>query len=170
MYYRSLPLDLRLCRPSCDIDDNSRRDCNAYLRCIAKWSHCVVDIKFGYTIINEGPSCVDIKDVKAKLGPYPMSTLAFDDVVCCGNKRICHGGTWDNAQRNRSVNFCSFSSGMKPWPIDVKITDTRNRSKHFIDKYTWNIANVLPTPGPSKGKSKHINLHVLNRWLSFPSF
>ena len=82
MYYRALPLDLRLCRPSCDIDDNSRRDCNAYLRCIAKWSQCVVDIKFGYTIINEGPACVDIKDFKDKLGPYPMSTRAFDNRLC----------------------------------------------------------------------------------------
>ena len=41
-----------------------------------------MDIKFDYTIINEGPSCVDIKDVKAKLGPYPMSTLAFDNRLC----------------------------------------------------------------------------------------
>lgn len=92
IYYRSLPLDLRLMRLSCDIDDNSGRDCNSYLRSITEWSHCVVDIKFGYTIINGCPACVDIKDFKAKIGPYPMSILAFDDVVCCGNRRICHGG------------------------------------------------------------------------------
>ena len=52
------------------------------------------------------------------------------------------------------MNICSISDATYPWPIDVKITDTRNKSKHFIHEYTWSITNVLRTPRPSKGKSK----------------
>jgi len=157
LYYSSLPLNLKLGGISCQIDDNSGRGCNAYLRSITKQSQCVVDIKFGYAIINEGPACVEIKDVKATLGPYPMSMLAFDDVIRCGNRMLCQNNTWNIPQRKRSVNICTGSQSPNPWLIDVKVTDTKSRSKSLTDQFIWAIINqpipTTPQPAPPSGPS-----------------
>lgn len=146
--YSEFPLDLSLQGLSCQIDDGSGTECNAYLKSITSPSQCIVDVKFGFDVINKGIACVDIKSVKAKLGPFPMSILSFDDLYSCDQRTMCLGDAWDIPARMSLVNICSFANMMNPWPIEMQITGTGNRSELFSSTYTWDAAVIGPTPVP----------------------
>eukprot|EP00551_Chaetoceros_affinis_P018911 CAMPEP_0203718848 /NCGR_PEP_ID=MMETSP0092-20131115/3032_1 /ASSEMBLY_ACC=CAM_ASM_001090 /TAXON_ID=426623 /ORGANISM="Chaetoceros affinis, Strain CCMP159" /LENGTH=599 /DNA_ID=CAMNT_0050598081 /DNA_START=204 /DNA_END=2003 /DNA_ORIENTATION=+ len=145
-----VPLALTLTGLSCQIDDNSGRECNAYLDSIKYKSQCIVDVKFTFKVMNTAIACVDIQDAEAKIGPHTSTLVPFDDVYSCDMRRICRGEVFDIPARKGVVNICNFSKLMNPWPIEFKVTDTLRRSQLFTDEIEFNSVTFGPiNPEPT---------------------
>ena len=164
--YSVLPLNLVLESTHCLIDDGTSRDCNAYLKSITSLSQCIVDVKFKFLFMNTGIACVDVKNAKAKVGPYQMPIVPFEDVYSCDMRKMCKGDVWDLPVRKRAVNICSFSGVMEAWPLNLEIFDMKDRVQLLVGDYSFNkvsFERLQPSPvsapsryggGPSKGKNK----------------
>jgi hypothetical protein len=77
---------------TCEIDDGSGTGCQGFLSRneIPASRQCNgVDIKFNYTVTNVGIGCVNIVDMRTKLGHLGVITLVFNDVYSYQDRQIC---------------------------------------------------------------------------------
>jgi hypothetical protein len=94
---------------TCEIDDGSGTDCQGFLsrnEISVSYQCNGVDIKFNYTVTNVGIVCVNIVDIRTKLGRLGVKTLVFDDVYNYQDRQMCANKSWAIPDRRSSINLC----------------------------------------------------------------
>ena len=80
MFVRLVPFELAIDNITCVINDGSETNCEKILGSPDLIGECVHDLKFNYTFIKVGLSCVEIMDLSATLGPIGENLLDFGTI------------------------------------------------------------------------------------------
>jgi hypothetical protein len=132
---------------TCEIDDSSGTDCQDFLSRseIPASRQCNgVDIKFNYTFTNIGIACVNIVDIRTKLGRLGVKTLVFDDVYSYQDRQICANESWTIPDRRSSINLCDLSDD--PLDVLIDVNEYNGRMTNLTFVYDWAVDEKFTFP------------------------
>ena len=151
-----LPVELEIDEITCQIDNGfgNGTDCNTYSRYITEPRDCIVDLIFNYTFSNVGLACVDVANIRSKLGPYNSVTVRFNDVYSYQERDICSNETWSIPHRRPYFDICQIVEDS--WDIVIDIDDIDGGTTNLTSTYQWTFTpsmapstSILPSLSPS---------------------
>ena len=147
--FSSVPFQLEFKNaPSCEINDGSGTDCQAFIYEAASIEECYADVRFNFTFTNIGLGCVDVSGVSVTLGPFGKSLLTFDDIYSYKERQLCVNETWTVPDRRLNLNLCEASE--HPWDIIIEVNEARGQTSNNTYVYEWvpYSASKFPSASP----------------------